>query len=224
MLRCCHFHHLKCCHFRCWSLAFAVGPTGAEGGSKGKRGRKSGKISIFEQAQLCHTVTWLPQHPLFSVSQLPVATSPSLQLPLFISLENSLRRRFHPEFLCQLEELLSHRLLSFVGEALNCFALPLLWFFFPGSCLSCGCSHRCAYFKLGVISPTLIRDKISIVPWCEMEMQRQTRAELNGNLNLPGYYPPVKYNHSLNNWAHQQTLNWLLMIVMEHMLGCRCRD
>ena len=63
MLRCCHFHHLKCCHFRCRSLAFAMGSRGVEGRSKGKR-EEVWEDFHFKQAQLCHTVTWLPRQPL----------------------------------------------------------------------------------------------------------------------------------------------------------------
>lgn len=56
MLRCCHFHHLKCCHFRCWSLAFAMGSNGVEGGREGKR-EEVWEDFHFKQAQLCHGVT-----------------------------------------------------------------------------------------------------------------------------------------------------------------------
>lgn len=91
MLRCCHFHHLKCCHFRCRSLAFAMGSRGVEGGREGKR-EEVWEDFHFKQAQLCHTVTWLPWHPLFNVSQLPVSSLLLSCLLLFRCLPSSFSR------------------------------------------------------------------------------------------------------------------------------------
>lgn len=141
---------------------------------------------------------------------------PSLQLPLFNFLKNSLSQHFRPEFSFQFDELYFTQSFEFCG----CLIVPHFLFFPPphyrGGSLASVWSCRCAYFKLGAISSTLIPDKISIVPWCEMEMQRKTQTKLNRNLNLPGYYPSVKYNHWVTNWTHQHILNWLLMSVMKH--------
>lgn len=91
MLRCCHFHHLKCCHFRCRSLVFAVGSKGGGGGNEGKR-EEVWEDFHFKQAELCHTVTWLPWQPLFSVSQLPVSSLLLSCVPLFSRLSSSFSR------------------------------------------------------------------------------------------------------------------------------------
>lgn len=91
MLRCCHFHHLKCCHFRCRSLVFAVGSKGGGGGNQGKR-EEVWEDFHFKQAELCHTVTWLPWQPLFSVSQLPVSSLLLSCVPLFSRLSSSFSR------------------------------------------------------------------------------------------------------------------------------------
>lgn len=117
--------------------------------------------------------------------ELPTVDRPS------IVVESSSRQRFRPGFL-------HHR------DELYLTALRVLWAtpVYPTHTLPPSPAHnisRCsghvhrrryAYFILGVISPTLIHDKISIVPRCKMEMWATTRAELNGNLNLLGYYPP----------------------------------